>query len=436
MIAPQIAGTPTTFASSTSGSTVVLDKPVGVQTGHLLVAGLRTNGSSSPTDFSSPGFTRGGYAFKPNDAAGRNTGLYLHPVLDAAAEPASYTFTKSVADARRVGVMFIVAGVDLSNPIAGNSINWDATQTPRVILNPFAVASADQMLMLYAWGVEIVSPNATAATLTPSSAIALVPSSAGTGATRSTIWVGAELIAATATSPESLTWPASSTGEAATGLVLRGLEAAVAIPADGNVTAAGDAQASISLSRAATGTLTASGASPSSTDTPRVAIGALTAAGAAAHSLEVRVAASGAVFPAGGTALQLAIARSADGYAGAGAGAVAIVAVIRSASGTASASGGAAISSELLLTAVGALEANGTASGLSSAIARAAIAELTVAGEASTVLDIMLIALGVLAAAGAGVIAREPMPAHRVLLEVPVLHTLTGQPIIHTLEDA
>jgi len=226
MVAPTVVGTPTTFASATSGSTIVLDKPAGVQNGDMLVAVLRTNGSTSSADFALAGWTRRGYTFKPNDGAGRVFGIYTHPVTDVTTEPSTYTFSKAVADARRVGAMFLVRGVDLTNPVAGNSVNWDATATPRVQLNSFAVDTTDAALLVYAWGVEIVSPNATAPTVTPSTAVALVPSAAGTSTTRTTIWAGAEPISGGATTgARSLTW-ASATGEAASGVVLRGLAAA------------------------------------------------------------------------------------------------------------------------------------------------------------------------------------------------------------------
>ncbi|WP_341935355.1 hypothetical protein MRBLWO14_001002 [Microbacterium sp. LWO14-1.2] len=226
MVAPTVVGTPTTFASATSGSTIVLDKPAGAQNGDMLVAILRTNGSTSAADFALTGWTRRGYTFKPNDGAGRVFGIYTHPVTDATTEPSTYTFSKAVADARRVGAMFLVRGVDLTNPVAGNSVNWDATATPRVQLNSFAVDTTDAALLVYAWGVEIVSPNATAPTITPSTAVALVPSAAGTTTTRTTIWAGAEPISGGATTgARSLTW-ASATGEAASGVVLRGLAAA------------------------------------------------------------------------------------------------------------------------------------------------------------------------------------------------------------------
>ncbi|WP_396657084.1 glycerophosphodiester phosphodiesterase family protein [Microbacterium oxydans] len=266
MVAPQFVGTATTFASVVSGATIVLDKPSGLVDGDLLVAVLRTNGSSSPSDFALSGWTRRGYTFVANDAAGRVTGIFTHPVTTASSEPANYTFTKSVSDTRRVGAMFIVRGVDLSNPVAGNSTGWDATPTPRVQLNSFTVDTSDTALLVYAWANEIVSPNATAPTILPGTEIALVPSSSGTGATRTTIWAGYESNAATATGHKNLTWATATSGPAATGVVLRGL-AGSAGTATGTLTITGTATANVAVTRTATGSASITGSATRTTGT-------------------------------------------------------------------------------------------------------------------------------------------------------------------------
>lgn len=258
MVAPQFVGTATTYASTVSGASIVLDKPTGLADGDMLVAVLRTNGSTSTSDFALSGWTRRGYTFVSSDAAGRVTGIFTHPVTTASSEPSTYTFTKAASDSRRVGAMFIVRGVDLSSPVAGNSSGWDALPTPRVQLNSFTVDTADSALLVYAWANEIVSPNATAPTILPGTEIALVPSSSGTGSTRTTIWAGYESNAATSTGNKNLTWATATSGPAATGVVLRGL-AGSSGTATGTLTIAGTATAAVSLSRTATGTLTVSG---------------------------------------------------------------------------------------------------------------------------------------------------------------------------------
>lgn len=233
MVAPVVVGTPTTFASAVSGATITLTKPTGVQDGDMLVAVLRTSGSSSPTDFVLAGWSREGLPFVPNDAAGRVTGIYLHAVTNAASEPASYAFVKSVADPRLAGAMFIVRGVDLASPIAGESVGYDASPAPRVQLNSFSVDTTDAALLVYAWGTEVIVPNASAPTIVPGTQIALVPSSDGTGATRTVLWAGSEVSSTAPTGHRSLTW-VSAAGASATGIVLRGL-AAPQPPATGQI---------------------------------------------------------------------------------------------------------------------------------------------------------------------------------------------------------
>lgn len=222
MAAPLVVGSATTFAAAASGATITLAKPTGMQTGDLLVAVLRTNGSTSPDDFAASGWTRHGSPFVPSSAAERVTGLHIHPVADAASEPAEYVFTKSVADSRRVGALFIVRGVDLTDPIAGESVNANSDANPTIQLNSYSVDTADPTLQIYAWANEVVAPNVSEPISSPGTQIALVPSAAGTSVTRSTVWVGSEPLAAIETGAKSLTWDTSTSGSAATGMTLRG----------------------------------------------------------------------------------------------------------------------------------------------------------------------------------------------------------------------
>lgn len=393
MVAPQIVGSATTYASTVSGATIVLDKPAGVADGDLLVAVLRTNGSSSPTDFALSGWTRRGYTFVPNDAAGRVTGIYTHPVTSAGSEPSTYTFTKSVSDTRRVGAMFIVRGVDLTSPVAGNSTGWDATPSPRVQLNSFTVDTSDAALLVYAWANEIVSPNATAPTILPGTEVALVPSSAGTGATRTTIWAGYESNAATSTGNKNLTWAVATSGPSATGVVLRGL-AGVTTTASGSLSVSGSATAVPGVNRAGSG--------------------ALGLAGSATRAVGV----SGAA-PAG-----LTITGSA----------VVSVAVSRTAVGTLDVSGAGSTSVAVERSVAGVLLVSGAASG-TILVSRTAAGALTISGSADTLVNVVRTAVGVLELAGAGFVLRD-IPDVRTLLEVVVVHALTPLSVTRTLEDA
>lgn len=393
MVAPQFVGTATTYASTVSGASIVLDKPTGLADGDMLVAVLRTNGSTSTSDFALSGWTRRGYTFVSSDAAGRVTGIFTHPVTSAGSEPSTYTFTKSVSDSRRVGAMFIVRGVDLSSPVAGNSTGWDATPTPRVQLNSFTVDAADSALLVYAWANEIVSPNATAPTILPGTEIALVPSSSGTGSTRTTIWAGYESNASTSTGHKNLTWATATSGPAATGVVLRGLTG-VARDATGSLTLSGTATVTVGVTRTATGTLGVAGTATRAVGVARTGMGGLTIAGSTQMSIAVSRTASGSLTLAGSGTRTINVDRSADG--------------------------GLAIAG---------------ATDLTVAVERAVDAGLTLAGTATVSVGVSRTALGVLELSGSGFVTRE-IPDHPTLTPVDVVHTLTPLNVSHTLEDA
>lgn len=221
-VAPVPVGAATKYETEVSGSDIVLARPSEAATGMTLVVGVRTNGTATAADYTCTGFTHRGHAFIPNDAAGRVLSLFTHYISDIATEPSSYTFVNAASTGRRVGVMQAFSGVDPVSPVAGNDPGWNAAGKPTIILNSFAVDSDNNHLLIYAWGNEVISPNATAPTAVPGTQLALAASRATTDATRSVLWLGYEPIAATTAGPESLTWTSSS-GESATGFVLRGL---------------------------------------------------------------------------------------------------------------------------------------------------------------------------------------------------------------------
>lgn len=232
MVAPYPVGSPTKFEDATAGTSMTFPKDAALRNGDFAVAFLRTNGTSSTTDFSAPGWTHRGYPFIASDPAGRVMSILTHAVTDAANEPAAWTFIKSDADTRRAGIVVIFRGVDPANPVAGNSVNWDA-QNPRVQLNSFAHDAVENGLLVYGWGAEVVTPNATAPVITPGTAIGVASSSgANTAVTRSVVWAGYEPAIVNPTGHKNLTWT-SSTGSAATGFVLRGLSTPAPTPQRG-----------------------------------------------------------------------------------------------------------------------------------------------------------------------------------------------------------
>lgn len=223
--APVVAGGVMTAAGTSSTATITLTRPSGAQNSDLLVAVLRTNGNTSPTDFVRAGWVRRGYPFIPSDSSGRVTTLMIHRITDLASEPSSYAFTKTVADDRQVGAMFILRGVDSVSPVTGESPGTDVTTPPTIRSRAFTTDTAESQLLVYVWASEITAPNATAPVNTPpgSTQIALVQSASGTSSTRSTIWVGCEVIATSAVDARALTWTTAN-GVAAIAVAFRGID--------------------------------------------------------------------------------------------------------------------------------------------------------------------------------------------------------------------
>lgn len=223
MVRPYVVGTPTVAVSTTPSGTTVLTftLPAGAQTGDVVVADVRTNSSTSPTDFSSPGFTRQGFTFKPSDPAGRVLGQFTRPIANIATEPATYVFTKAIADSRSTGNMYLVRGVDVTNLSAGRSLGWTEV-APTVSTHAFSTDTAEPCLLVYAYGNEVITPNQSAPTATPGTQIALSASPGNTTVTRSVLWSGYEPVDSTTIPAKALTW-ASVSGAAASAFVLRGI---------------------------------------------------------------------------------------------------------------------------------------------------------------------------------------------------------------------
>ncbi|WP_344013849.1 hypothetical protein [Microbacterium natoriense] len=237
-------------------------------------------------------------------------GIYTHPVTDVTGEPSSYTFTKSVSDARLSGAMFAVQGVNLARPVMGQATNWSSVGMTNTITG-YSLDTSEQGLEILAYATEIVSPNASEPTATPASQVALVPSAAGTTTTRTVIWVGSRAITS-AGGDASLTWT-SSAGSAATAVTLRGFpdpvtatgsvalsgtasrQVGVSRAATGGVALSGTAQRALGVSGSATGGLALSGVGDATVQMSRAAEGPLSLAGTATFTIQVQATATGII---------------------------------------------------------------------------------------------------------------------------------------------
>ena len=228
MARPYVSGAPNTFESATSTDTVVLERPTQAKTGSLLVADLRTMGSTSPSDFASDGWTRQGFAFRPNEPSGRVLGQFTRPILDISTEPASYSFKKTVADARIAAQIYVVENADLTSISAGHSTNYSSTGSVTTAA-AFTTDTSEPCLLVYAFGNETTNPSDGLPTNLPGTQIGLVKSPGAVTTTRTTLWSGYEPVDSKSIPAKSITWPKIA-GSAASAFVIRGKSDPIVTP--------------------------------------------------------------------------------------------------------------------------------------------------------------------------------------------------------------
>ena len=183
-----------TAAEATSNS-ITLNVPAGVQKGDMLVAAIRHQTNVSSVDMSNSNFTRVGPDFVPDSNEGRITGFYVHTVLSAGSEPASYTFTKTEGGATRcVGVMILVrpgAGGELS--VVGGTTEYTGIPGTDRATNTYDIPDGTDGIELMLGAAEFTSGNDHALVPTPFgfTEIAQATTDGDVGSvSRTTIWTG------------------------------------------------------------------------------------------------------------------------------------------------------------------------------------------------------------------------------------------------------
>lgn len=165
MPVPYLVGTPTTSHNtdgSNTGDSLSVAAPTGMQSGDVVLVSIRSQSSTSPTDFSCSGFSRVGPAFTANSANNRVLGFYLKVITTPGSEPASYTFTKPSGGGRGVIIASLFRGVDNSNPISGYRDSYsgpvDVNDSTKCLLPSFNITSP--CLVVTSFSNELSSGNA------------------------------------------------------------------------------------------------------------------------------------------------------------------------------------------------------------------------------------------------------------------------------------
>lgn len=223
MAVPTVAGTPTT-AQNASGTTLTLTKPSGLVNKDVLVAVLRSQSATTTGDYLSSGFTRASADFVASQGTARAMGIYYKVVSNASTEPASYDFTRTdtgTPTARQAGAMFILRGVDNTNPVAGHSTNYIGTSiTNGKQIDSFTVAAESLLVSIFA---SEFTANISEVPTTPPSGHTLIATGVTAGAVTTTrTGVLAYGKGVTAGENVSAVWSASMTAIGAQGVAFRG----------------------------------------------------------------------------------------------------------------------------------------------------------------------------------------------------------------------
>lgn len=218
--APYVVSSSDGIGGST-GPSVTIPRPSGVQTGDMLVAVLRCQSSTAVQDWSTveSGWTRVGPAW-PGASQSRLNTQFVKRVGVLADEPSSYVFTRTVNDAnRRVGQIIALR----SNTGVPDIQAWDpiyAGEDPAGSIDraPHAYSVAPPVLELLWAGAEFASPNSHAMTAAPVNftEVRYSTTSEDTGISRTILYTGTHTYtAATTTVPSGPDWAGTASGAAA-----------------------------------------------------------------------------------------------------------------------------------------------------------------------------------------------------------------------------
>lgn len=222
---PTFVGTPVMVGAS-SGTDITITKPAGLADGHMLLAGVRAQGTVATAITMPAGWTRAG---APNGAADRAQGFFYKVVTDAASEPASYTFGGWSAG-RSDGYMDIVTGIDPANLIAGSPA-YSTTD-----LAAYA-ASGVPLLTMVMWGDERTTPRSHVPTTPPAGYTVRAnfqnTLDSSTAGSRTAVWIGSRAVGdggSPSIAAAALVWPDGVSANRSVGVSFRGLGTPVTPP--------------------------------------------------------------------------------------------------------------------------------------------------------------------------------------------------------------
>ena len=215
---PFIVGTPKTFYAA-DGTIHAFDRPTDLRAGDILIAHLRCQSPTWPTDWTPPsGWVRHGPAYTAS-AEHRVTSIFAKTIVDSVGEPLTYTFTAGAVDSRRQGDLWVIRNglyVEAADGTYGGTGITNGSKTS--VLTPVNHNGETNLVMFFG-DSEFASPNNHIPASTPTDftqAASIVNPTTDTAQSRTYTWVGTKEYAAGSTIPEtSISWTVASGSAAA-----------------------------------------------------------------------------------------------------------------------------------------------------------------------------------------------------------------------------
>lgn len=215
------AGNLTSYAPSTNGQIVLLDKPANIADGDLLVAIVTfQNADVAPVITVPSGWTKIGPALAGNPL--RATAVYVMAVPAASSVSAtSWTWTTNTASGRRRGMLFRVTGANLSNPEDAFGAWSGATGTTSAILPSVTTTYTNSALLAVVYTQNAAGTGYPAFT-PPGDMSSIATINTPTDALANTgLWAGSEVVSVGASGTRTVSFSPSATNSGGFMLALR-----------------------------------------------------------------------------------------------------------------------------------------------------------------------------------------------------------------------
>ena len=227
-LTPSLRGLSHNDLGTTSSTSLVIDRPTGVQNGDVLFAYVNAQNGSNGSGWSASGWTATGPVYQQGSRA---WGWLYRVVTNVGAEPSSYTFSYSGTTGRVTGDIMAYTDVDSSSiGTTGATTSYynlsDIQTSADGWIRSQAFSTQVGATILHANANNISASYASAPTATPAgyTQVLLSVTSGGTSVGRTAHWIGTKLAAGASEPQARVDWASVAASSAAHAISFLGKE--------------------------------------------------------------------------------------------------------------------------------------------------------------------------------------------------------------------